>query len=164
MTQDHTKHLLPLLVSTGRMPNMMCASRRRAPPNVSASCSSTRPRPSTRGSARCARGSTATPLRSASNSTKVPMVSALRKYDFLVLFPHQSADAGAVPRSLHPQPGQRRPHRCRTPARTAPHPSRQAASHSSRRAPPCAPSNNSSNIVAAWSATKCGSPTASRAP
>jgi len=38
---------------------------------------------------------------------KGPLVFALRKYDFLILFPPQPPDAGTVPRSLHAQPGQR---------------------------------------------------------
>ena len=39
--------------------------------------------------------------------TKGPLVFALRKYDFLILFPINPPDTGALPRSLHAQSGQR---------------------------------------------------------
>src|SRR5215813_7652020 len=59
--------------------------------------------------------------------TKGPLVSAWRTYDFLVLFPSNPLIAGAVSRRVHAQPGHRRPHGRRPPARTAAHPARHAA-------------------------------------
>ena len=105
--QTHTKPLRPLLASTGRMPNMIFASRPLALRNGSTSSSSTRPE---------AIDAWVTTLRTRFNGQPVavclelnkgPLVSALRKYDFLVLFPDQSPDPGTVSRSLYPQPGQR---------------------------------------------------------
>jgi hypothetical protein len=45
---------------------------------------------------------------------KGPLVYALQKYDFLVLFPGASSHPGKVPASVHAEPRQGGPHRCRT--------------------------------------------------
>ena len=66
---------------------MMGASRQLALQNGSASNLRTRPRPSTRGAPRCVRGLHGQPVALCLARTKGPLVFALRKYDFLVLFP-----------------------------------------------------------------------------
>src|SRR5262245_41586959 len=65
-----TKHLLPLAASTGRMPNMMCVYKRRAPRNEHPSSSNTRQKPLRRGRVPCASGSQANRSLSASNATR----------------------------------------------------------------------------------------------
>src|SRR5262245_16191529 len=71
--------------------------------------------------------------------TKGPLVSAWRTYDFLVLFPSNPLIAGAVSRRVHAQPGHRRPHGRRPPARTAAHPARHAAASAAAEPHPARP-------------------------
>ena len=162
ITHDTCRSRSLCLVLTGLTPNMMSASRRLTPQNVHTSSSSTPPRPLTRGAPHGARGSLAHPWPCVSNSTKALWSLPGASMTFWSSSP-SIPEAGAVSRSLHAQPGQRRPDGRRPPARTAAHPSRQAAA-SGRRAPPCAPSHSSSSTVAVWSVTQCGSPTACPVP
>ena len=69
-SKSHTQNLLPLSASTGRMPNMMCVYKRRAPRNENTSSSNTRQKPLRRGCVPCASGSQANRSLSASNSTR----------------------------------------------------------------------------------------------
>ena len=94
---------------------------------------------------------------------KGPLVFALRKYDFLILFP------------LHPLTLARY-REAFTPSRAKDDPTdaelqlelllthRDKLRPLNPQVPPCVPSHSSSNIGAAWSATKCGLPIGSRAP
>jgi len=90
---------------------------------------------------------------------KGPIVSALRTYDFLVRFPVNPRTVATYREAL-------------TPSRAKDDPTdaalqlelllkhRDKLTPSAPKAPPCAPWRNSSNTAAAWSATKCVSPTA----
>src|SRR5262245_34959280 len=84
---NHTKPLLPFLVSTGPMPHMRSASKPLARRNESPASLSRCLRPATRGSACSVRGSTADLLPSASSSTKGPWSPPCGSMTFWGSFP-----------------------------------------------------------------------------
>jgi Transposase len=95
--------------------------------------------------------------------TKGPLVSALRQYDFLVLFPINPLTLARYRAAFTPSRATDDPTDAALPLAVL-LTQRDTLPPLQPQRPRCAPSPSSSHTVAVWSATVCGAPTASPGP